>query len=104
MNYIGIKHFLDTGNIEDPFDIYEAFVRNTSGSPEEQVAVWSNHIGIDYVLDMQLKTAIAVRRLCDMQREKACIEDELQTLWNTMIKPQRRSARLNGKRVQVKFK
>tara|TARA_Y100001958_G_C21246535_1_gene577048 strand:+ start:1060 stop:1371 length:312 start_codon:yes stop_codon:yes gene_type:complete len=103
MNYTALEHRMNAGEFEDPFDIYETFVRNTEGSPEEQEVTWLNHIGIDKTLDLQLKTTLAVRLLMDMQRTKQKLDAELLALWDEMWKMPRRSARLNGKRVQVKF-
>ena len=104
MNYAALERRMNTGEFEDPFDIYETFVRNTDGSPEEQEATWINHIGIDRTLDLQLKTTLAVRLLMDLRRTKQKLDAELITLWDQMWNPPRRSARLNGKRVQVNFK
>lgn len=103
MNYAALEHRMRTGQFEDPFDIYETFVRNTDGSPAEQVVTWKNHLGIEHTLDLQLHTTIAVRTLMNTYRTKKRIDARLITLWEQMLNSPRRSARLNGKRVKVKF-
>lgn len=71
--------------VNDPFDIYEAFVLNTPGSPEEQVHVWKQHLGIDTALDYYLRITMCVREYCDNQRRNSTLDVEIDALWNTII-------------------
>ena len=83
MNLNAISDSLHT--VDDPFDIYEAFVLHTQGSPKEQVQVWKRHLGVDAALDDYLNLTMRVREYCDNQRRNNEIDLEIDSLWNTII-------------------
>lgn len=72
-------------SVDDPFDIYEAFVRNTHGSPEEQVQVWKQHIGIDTALDYYLQLTLCVREYCNNKYRNKQLDHDIDSLWNSII-------------------
>ena len=80
MNINVIRCCLYSAN--DPFDIYEIFVLNTDGSPQEQVEIWKKHLGVDEVLDMYIQIALHIRDYCNKKRN---IDIKINALWNNLI-------------------
>lgn len=75
-NLISLSH------VDDPFDVYEAFVLHTQGSPEEQVECWKQHLGVHEHLDVCLNIALAIREYCNNKRE---IDAKISELWDKVV-------------------
>lgn len=106
MDLLTLRTYIMHQTFDNPRELHELMIQCTPGTAERRKQIWQQHMHINDKLDHLLQLCIARE---DIQR---CyeIENKLRSIilysWTqfTRHKNPRRSARLNGKRVQVKFK
>ena len=108
MDLLALREYIMHQPFENPRELHELMIQCTPGTPEQRKQIWEQHLDLSQELDHILQVCISrediMRCYEEEDKHRSAILYSWVQLSNLKKKPRRRSARLNGKRVQVKFK
>ena len=107
MDFLKIRKNIMQQDFNNPRELHELMAECTPGTPEQRKQIWEQHLGITEELDCILNLCICREDIMQCYHMEERLRSIILYSWVKLArhkKQPRRSARLNGKRVQVKFK